>query len=140
MITLDLVNNLPVKIAAVKAASRAALKTGAAAGAQVLQEEEKSLVPVLTGNLRDHIHTETLVDSETSQILAVTPTVASDNKYGFEPPYARRIEYGFMGTDSLGRQYHQAAQPYVRPALDNVGESAQQAIKDAVVEAIEGVA
>lgn len=27
--------------------------------------------------------------------------------------YARRVEYGFEGTDSLGRTYHQAPKPYM---------------------------
>lgn len=32
--------------------------------------------------------------------------------------YARRIELGFTGTDSLGRFYNQPPFPYLRPALD----------------------
>lgn len=32
-------------------------------------------------------------------------------------PYARRLELGFFGVDSLGRRYSQAARPYLRPAL-----------------------
>ncbi|GAK12242.1 HK97-gp10 family putative phage morphogenesis protein [Geomicrobium sp. JCM 19039] len=36
-----------------------------------------------------------------------------------EVPYAARIEFGFIGTDSLGRQYNQSAQPYLRPALES---------------------
>lgn len=31
--------------------------------------------------------------------------------------YARRLELGFFGTDSLGRRYAQAPRPYLRPAL-----------------------
>lgn len=30
-------------------------------------------------------------------------------------PYARRVEYGFRGPDSLGRVYKQAPQPYMVP-------------------------
>ena len=37
---------------------------------------------------------------------------------GTKVDYARRIEFGFVGPDSLGRNYNQAAQPYLRPALD----------------------
>lgn len=37
---------------------------------------------------------------------------------GTDVEYARRIEFGFVGADSLGRVYNQAAQPYLRPALD----------------------
>jgi len=32
-------------------------------------------------------------------------------------PYAARIEFGFHGTDSLGRQYDQAPEPYITPNL-----------------------
>ena len=37
---------------------------------------------------------------------------------GTDVDYARRVEYGFVGPDSLGRVYNQRAQPYLRPALD----------------------
>lgn len=32
--------------------------------------------------------------------------------------YGARIEFGFNGDDSLGRTYHQAAQPYLTPASE----------------------
>lgn len=31
--------------------------------------------------------------------------------------YARRLELGFAGVDSLGRHYNQAPRPYLRPAV-----------------------
>ena len=33
--------------------------------------------------------------------------------------YGLRIELGFVGQDSLGRNYHQAAQPFVIPAMES---------------------
>ena len=33
--------------------------------------------------------------------------------------YSRRIELGFKGTDSLGRNYNQPAYPYFRPGVDD---------------------
>lgn len=33
-------------------------------------------------------------------------------------PYYRRLELGFKGRDSLGRQYDQPAYPFMRPGLD----------------------
>lgn len=33
--------------------------------------------------------------------------------------YARRLELGFAGRDSLGRNYNQAPRPYLRPAVRN---------------------
>lgn len=41
--------------------------------------------------------------------------------------YALRLEYGFNGTDSLGRRYHQAPRPYLRPALDEHKDEAKHA-------------
>src|SRR5215207_6436262 len=38
-------------------------------------------------------------------------------------PYARRVEYGFRGPDSLGRRFNQKAQPYLEPpARQNRGK------------------
>jgi len=125
-------SRLAAKIAAAKAGAEGGLKTGTVAAAAIFENEEKETVPVLTGNLRDHIHTETVTDTPQVQTLAVTPIVDAPNKYGFEPPYARRIELGFIGTDSLGRHYHQAAQPFVGPAFDNKQDEARSAIEDGV--------
>lgn len=38
-------------------------------------------------------------------------------RYGSNEDYARRLELGFAGADSIGRVYAQAARPYLRPAL-----------------------
>lgn len=39
---------------------------------------------------------------------------------GTNKEYAARIEFGFNDTDSLGRRYHQAPQPYLVPAAEQV--------------------
>ncbi len=36
---------------------------------------------------------------------------------GSNVEYARRMEFGFVGADSLGRIYNQLPRPYLRPAL-----------------------
>jgi len=36
---------------------------------------------------------------------------------GTNVPYARRLELGFSGTDSKGRNINQGARPFLRPAL-----------------------
>ena len=38
-------------------------------------------------------------------------------RVGSNVSYARRIELGFVGIDSLGRKYNQQPYPYLRPAL-----------------------
>ena len=108
--------------------------------ALLFQEEAKSIVPVDTGRLRDGIHTEQVTDELDRQVLMVTPVVEASNKEGFDPPYARRIEYGFVGADSLGRIYNQAAQPYMRPAFDSKSAEATAVIKNGIIDALDEAA
>lgn len=37
---------------------------------------------------------------------------------GSDAPYAARLEFGFHGSDILGRIYDQMAEPYLTPALE----------------------
>lgn len=41
---------------------------------------------------------------------------------GTDLPYGRRLEFGFTGTDSLGRSYNQPPFPHVQPALGFIGQ------------------
>lgn len=132
-------SNLEAKIAATIAAVRTGLKASAPAAAQLFVEEAQTIVPVLTGNLQKHIRAVQTEDSDTRQVFAVTPTVDAENEYGFDPAYARRIEFGFIGTDKLGRRYHQPAQPYMRPAFDSQQEAAAGVLTSGVREAVQGV-
>ena len=131
---------LAAKLAAWKNAAESGLKTGVAAGAQLFEDEAEQLVPVRTGVLRGAIHTSQVADTPQVQTLAVSPTVDADNKYGFDPAYARRIEFGFIGTDSLGRHYHQAPEPYMRPAYEGKRDDAAAAITDGISNELAGVA
>lgn len=127
-------------------AAQNTLKVAVPDAAQVIAEEAKTIVPVDTGRLRDAIHVEPsssgafpqCIDRNEKQAVVVSPAYISQNEYGFSPPYARRIEFGFMGTDRLGRTYHQAAQPFMRPAFDTKKEEAAQMIKDQMFEALAG--
>lgn len=92
-----------------------AVTTVLLAAAQVVRNAAIPKAPVKTGTLRRSVRTE-LVDG-------------GDVAVGTDLPYARRIELGFIGTDSRGRHYHQAAQPYLRPAYDETkAEQAREAI------------
>lgn len=51
--------------------------------------------------------------------------------------YAARLEFGFMETDSLGRNYHQKPRPYMRPAVDNNEDKIMQAISVTLARDIE---
>jgi len=88
------------------------------AAAQVIASDAKGHAPVDTGTLRRSITVE-----------AVAP---GDVRVGSDVPYAARIEYGFNAADSRGRQYHQAAQPYLRPAFDANQDRVLRMIADGV--------
>lgn len=111
-------------IAALKRLERVAsvdvLRDAANEGAKAIVEEAQRLVPVKSGDLRDSIQAQPLEQANGSYTVGI----------GSPLPYARRIEYGFNDTDSLGREYHQPAQPYLRPALDTKGGDAVNAIAD----------
>lgn len=45
---------------------------------------------------------------------------SSEGQVGTDKPQARRLEFGFVGEDSLGRSYDQPPYPHFGPALDEV--------------------
>lgn len=50
-------------------------------------------------------------------------------RVGTNVPYARRLELGFFGTDSRGRNINQGARPFLRPALaENLGRLANMLV------------
>ncbi len=50
---------------------------------------------------------------------------------GTSSPQARRLEYGFVGTDAIGRTYNQGPLPHVRPALDRITPGFELALGEA---------
>jgi hypothetical protein len=57
-----------------------------------------------------------------SSIAAPAPTIEGGvitGPVGTNVEYARRLELGFVGTDSAGRNINQAPRPFLRPALAN---------------------
>lgn len=71
----------------------------------ILEGHIKSRAPVKTGDYRRSWNT---------QMQGLTAVI------GTNKPQARRLEYGFVGADSLGRHYNQAPRPHVRPSVDEV--------------------
>jgi hypothetical protein len=74
---------------------------------------------VITGHYRRSINrrTEKRVDGSVGQV-------------GTDAPQARRLEFGFRGTDSRGRSYDQPAFPHFGPALDEVAPKFEAAIAE----------
>ncbi|WP_314250915.1 HK97 gp10 family phage protein [Streptomyces sp. DSM 40907] len=58
--------------------------------------------------------------------VTVTATV------GTNKPQARRLEYGFVGADSLGRIYNQAPLPHVGPAIEEIRPIFLAALGDSI--------
>ena len=73
-----------------------------------ITEPEGGRTPYKTGTYRRSFQ------METAEKTAERCTVV----VGTDAPQARRLEYGFVGPDKLGRVYNQAARPHIRPALD----------------------
>lgn len=55
---------------------------------------------------------------------------------GTDLPYGRRLEFGFTGTDSLGRNYNQPPFPHVQPALPFIGQTLMAQMRLAVTEVL----
>ena len=53
-----------------------------------------------------------------------------------DAPQGRRLEWGFVGTDSLGRSYNQPPFPHVEPAIDFIGGTLMASMRLAVAEVL----
>lgn len=105
---------------------------------QDLNNEIIANTPVVTGNLRGSYFaavnsipsgagTAGRVSSVAINALAANLNPGDVYFMGNTAAYARRIEYGFVGADSLGRQYNQQGRFYMRRALERVDEIAAAA-------------
>ena len=130
-------SKLSLDVAYLTKAGQSGLKLSTSEAAALFVDEAKALVPVDTGNLQNHIHAEEVENTGSRYLMNVQPFNEAANDYGFDPAYARRIEFGFMGVDRLGRQFHQAAQPYMRPAWDMHQAEAAEIIREGVYDALD---
>ena len=88
----------------------AAGAVGVKRAALAVQAEGMRQTRVLSGTLRRSWRTESGPNSLGTYAAWTGPTMV----------YARRLELGFKGADSLGRVYNQAPKPYVRPAYETM--------------------
>jgi HK97 gp10 family phage protein len=86
------------RLTALEVAAKAAARPMAEAEAQPIEVAAKARAPVLTGTLRDSIHTEP--DPENANAVLV----------GSDVDYAIYVEYGTSDTPM---------QPFLRPAVDD---------------------
>jgi Bacteriophage HK97-gp10, putative tail-component len=122
------------------------LERSLVAGALLVQNDAKERAKWVTGNLRRSIHIGGHTDKASDwngEGGEVTQPQVSPKRVavvvGTNVEYARRIEYGFNGTDSRGRRYNQAAQPYLRPALDENRAAVQQEVAKALRDLIKAL-
>lgn len=134
-----------------KAAQGKAQERALIAGALLIQNEAKRRVKRVTSNLARSIHIggHEELNPEGSNVIDRTgspvpgPEVSNNSAavyVGTDVVYARRIEFGFMDTDALGRTYHQPAQPYMRPAVDTTKAQVQREVAEAFRELIKAAA
>jgi HK97 gp10 family phage protein len=121
-VRLNGLDSLSLAVKYLQKGAQSGLRHGVDEAAGLFEAAAKANAPVFTGKLRDSIHAAATIDTPEKQERNVAP----------ETPYARRIELGFIGPDSLGRMFHQPARPYMRPAFDTEREKAAAAIKDNV--------
>lgn len=89
---------------------------------------EGGKLPFRTGNLRRSLMASTVAmplqgeakaqfaGGDTSAIMHAT---LDDTIYiGFQANYARRLNYGFVGEDALGRRYDQKGAHFIESAVD----------------------
>lgn len=73
----------------------------------------------ITGNLMNSI----------KEIRVTKKKYYVESQVGSDMVYAPRLEFGFVGTDKLGRRYNQRPRPYLRPALDENTVQIQKAFE-----------
>lgn len=110
---------------------------------QETAERVHAATPVDTGNLRGNwqpsiggVPTEPQDSAPADAALADISLVCAGIKAGAvfhmanNAAYARRLEYGFVGTDSLGRTYNQAGRYYVRDTVAKFREIVDEVAAD----------
>ena len=94
-------------LAAMLVRVRAGAVKAALDASHLVESAAKSRAPVETGTLRRSIRSWLSREDMTETAYSVAPATV----------YARRIELGFHGPDSLGRVYNQGPHPYLKPAV-----------------------
>lgn len=96
----------------------------------------KEHTPVVTGNLRAN-WVDLLNDAATPVPggappvgMAIAQAQLGDVIHIVNPvPYALRVEFGFVGTDSLGRHYNQPGRGMVAQTLAEMPQIAEEAVR-----------
>lgn len=63
-------------------------------------------------------------------VIAVQAMLGDEVFFGYQAAYAKRQNYGFVGADSLGRQYNQAGNNFVERAINMWPQIVDQAVRE----------
>jgi Bacteriophage HK97-gp10, putative tail-component len=105
--TIHGIPELDAALTAMAARVETATRAAVIEAAHVAQRASMEEAPVVTGTLRRSIITEGPISVAGGASAQVGPSVI----------YGRRVELGFFGSDSLGRSYSQAGNPYMERGL-----------------------
>jgi len=90
------------------------VKKGMDASRMLVEGDARRSAPVKTGHLRAFLNSKIEVSTDTE----IVADIGYKMKWGNWVPYARRMELGFIGIDSLGRHYNQSPRAFLFPALE----------------------
>lgn len=116
------------------------MKNAAVAGALLIVNEWKATSPYETGNYRrsQHVGGEGVlggIEGDTTGTDIGGQEIGADFvevKVGSNVEYGPRLEFGFTGTDALGRTYHQPARPSLRSAVESQKGAVEREVGDAI--------
>lgn len=88
-----------------------------------IPESRGGKMPVDTGNLRGSVAASTSgmpgAGAQPPELVLLSVNIGDSVWVGWTAAYAMRMEYGFQGADSLGRQYNQAGRGFLRAQIQN---------------------
>lgn len=131
--------------AAVLAKVKAGAVVGLTRGVEAVRTEAVSLINTgpKTGRIYGRHQASAPGESpagDTGQLANSIATSVDENALSgsldFSSAHAPRMEYGFVGTDSLGRVYDQAPRPFARPALANKSAEIVKDIGEEIAKAL----
>lgn len=136
---------LLAKLRGLSAAVRGAhLQAAVRAGALLIENSAKGKAPYRTGTLRRSIHTEVEGDDSRATATIGTDVVyAAQVEFGgtIKPKNAKMLHWvDAGGQDHFAFAVTQPARPYLRPAFDEEQGNAENEIKAALAELLNGVA
>lgn len=104
-----------------------------AAVALAAESRVKELTPVVTGNLRSRwaVEVRSGLDSTEAASKPVAEVELGDKiRIVNGAEYARRVEYGFVGKDSLGREFHTKGAGMVQQTVKELPQIIKSVLSD----------